>query len=51
MAKSKIIKDLVKNNINVEIALMQLKVMLYNTEKKEICEWIDCELKGYMGKI
>lgn len=50
MAKSKIIKDLVKNNINVEIALMQLKVMLYNTEKKEICEWIDCELKGYMGK-
>lgn len=49
MAKSKLIKDFVKNNINVEVALKQLKVLLYDFNKDEIKNWIDCELQGYKG--
>lgn len=49
MAKSKVIKDFVKNNINVEVALKQLKVLLCDFDKDEIKNWIDCELQGYKG--
>lgn len=40
MAKSKLIKDFVKNNMDVEVALKQLKVLLCKVEKEVIKEWI-----------
>lgn len=50
MAKSKVIKDFAKNDISVEVALKQLKVLLCDFDKDEIKKWIDCELQGYIGE-
>ena len=47
MAKSMIIKQLASGQIDVEIALKQLKVLLSDYPDKEISNWVDKELSGY----
>lgn len=47
MSKSKIITEFVCGNINLESALLRLKVILYNFNSKEINSWIENELNGY----
>lgn len=47
MAKSKFIKELANNTIDITTALKRLKVLLIDLDKAEINEWIDCELNGY----
>lgn len=45
--RSKIIKDLIMDNINVLQAMQSLDFMLEDIEDKEIRKWVNNELNGY----
>ena len=47
MAKSSIIKKLACGEVDSEIALNQLKLLLYEFPDQRISSWIERELKGY----
>lgn len=47
MAKSKIIKDIVNNNVNIVTTLKRLSVLVYGLNNSEILNWINCEISGY----
>lgn len=47
MAKSKIIKQLAKGEIELETALRELRVLLMDFGRPEILDWVNCELEGY----
>ena len=45
--RSKIIKDLIMNNIDVLQAMQSLSFILDDIDNKEIKNWVNCELNGY----
>lgn len=45
--RSKIIVDLIQNNINVEQALQILDLLLEDIHDKKVKEWVNCEINGY----
>lgn len=47
MSHSKILKDLVNNDIALEIALKRTKLLLSKLNNKEIDDWVTSELIGY----
>ena len=47
MAKSNIIKQLVNNEISLEVTLNRLKVIVYGLKNSEINQWIENELCSY----
>lgn len=47
MAKSKIIKQFARGEIDTEIALRQLKILLAEFPDKKLIAWVDKELTGY----
>lgn len=47
MAKSKIIKQFARGEIDTEIALRQLKILLSEFPDKKLIAWVDKELTGY----
>ena len=47
MAKSKIIKQFARGEIDTEIALRQLKILLSEFPDKNLIVWVDKELTGY----
>lgn len=47
MARSEIIKQFASGNIKTEIALRQLKVLLFSFDNQEFMDWVDKELSGY----
>jgi len=47
MAKSKIIKDLILNTINEEVAINRLLLIGLEVEDDEITKWAESELMGY----
>lgn len=50
MAKSKIIKQFARGEIDTEIALRQLKILLAEFPDKKFLAWVDKELTGYDKK-
>lgn len=48
--RSQIIKDILKENADIENILMRLKVIVYELKDEEIQNWIDKELNGYDEK-
>ncbi|WP_431089934.1 hypothetical protein [Paenibacillus sp. 8b26] len=47
MSRSRIITDLVTENMNIESALYRLKVIFYELKSKNLNDWIDSEINGY----
>lgn len=47
MAKSNIIKDLAKGNVNTETALKELKLLLLSFPNEKLQTWVNKELSGY----
>ena len=47
MAKSNIIKDLAKGNVDVETALKELKLLLLSFPNEKLQHWVNKELSGY----
>lgn len=47
MAKSMIIKELANSEIDTVTALKRLKILLFNLDKTELNDWVNCELNGY----
>lgn len=47
MAKSKIIKELVSNEISLEVALNRLLIIASDIENDELAQWAENELNGY----
>lgn len=47
MAKSKIIKELAKSQVDLESIMKQLKILLLDLGKDDYIEWINHELQGY----
>lgn len=47
MAKSRIIKELAKNEIELVSVLKQLKLILVDLNKPELVKWVNSELQGY----
>lgn len=47
MKRSKIISDLIQDNITVERAILVLKVLLNENDNTEIKNWINNEINGY----
>lgn len=47
MAKSRIIKDLANNNVDLLTALKRTKVLLFELDDREIIEWVNNEITGY----
>ena len=47
MKISKIISDLIQDNITVERAILVLKVLLNENDNTEIKNWINNEINGY----
>ena len=45
--RSKIIKDLIMDNINVLQAMQSLALMLEDIDNKEIKNWVKNEINGY----
>lgn len=45
--RSKVIVDLINNNIDVEQALEILDLLLEDLKDKKIKKWLNCELNGY----
>ena len=50
MAKSKIIKELVNNEISLEIALKRIYVLASNLDNEQIKLWAEKELYGYLDE-
>ncbi len=48
MAKSKILKELVNNQISLEIALSRLLIIANDIEDEELAKWAENELNGYL---
>lgn len=51
MAKSEIIKDIVKKNITLEDALLRLKIITSSLQNEDLNRWIDSELSGYSSEV
>ncbi|MBR1925895.1 MAG: hypothetical protein IJ837_03460 [Clostridia bacterium] len=47
MAKSKIIKQLVNEEISLSIALKRLLILATDLNINELVNWVNCEIKGY----
>lgn len=47
MAKSKILKELANNEIDLEVALSRLMIIASDINNNELCEWAENELNGY----
>lgn len=47
MAKSKIIKDLVNDEISIEIALNRTKIITNELNNNALEKWINSEVLGY----
>lgn len=47
MTKSKLILDILNENVNLENILLKLKVLFHDLDDKNIITWVDNELKGY----
>ena len=47
MAQSKIIKELVSNEISLEEALNRLLIIASDIENDELAQWVENELNGY----
>ncbi|MGP1608941.1 MAG: AbiTii domain-containing protein [Clostridium sp.] len=45
--RSKIIKELIMDNINVSQAMQSLDLMLEDIDEKEIKKWVNSEINGY----
>lgn len=45
-----IIELLSSNESNLKVALLKTKVLLHKLGEKELCEWVNSELKGYKDK-
>ncbi len=50
MKRSKIIIDLIRNDINIVQAMDVLKLLLLDINDKKITKWLDCEINGYSDK-
>jgi hypothetical protein len=48
MARSQLLKDLVRGNESIENILLRLKVILSDLDNELIMNWIDGELQGYV---
>lgn len=51
MARSQLIKDFAKNQIDLESMLRQLKLLLIDLGKDELVDWIRYELEGYPTEV
>lgn len=47
MARSKIIKEIVNNEISLEVGLSRIKVIVYSLKNDTVSNWISSELNGY----
>lgn len=50
MAKSKILKEIVNNEISIEVALKRLYVIANDLEDSDLITWVEKELYGYDDK-
>ena len=51
MARSQIIKEFAKNQIDLESMLRQLKLLLIDLGKDELVDWTKHELEGYPSEV
>ncbi|MCM2590490.1 hypothetical protein NDQ53_14400 [Rossellomorea marisflavi] len=51
MARSKLIKEFVSEEISLQNTLMRLKVILSDLDSEEINQWINFELTGYPEEV
>ncbi len=47
MAKSKLIMDILSENVSLENIFLRMKVLLHDLDNPKIEEWVNNELKGY----
>lgn len=47
MAKSKIIKDLANNTVDLQTTLKRVKVLLQEFDDEKLLEWVNYEIEGY----
>jgi hypothetical protein len=50
MARSQLLKDVVRSTITIEEALFRLKVIFTDLDNKKILDWINSEITGYQDR-
>ena len=51
MAKSKMLKEFAKNEIELESLLKQLKLLLVDLGKEDLVDWVNYEIEGYPNEV